>query len=1409
MPSSSSPLKRFSSRLRSTIRLKKSPRGKKSSPLSQQSPSSSPSRRADARIADLRERRQNAFSSEFKVSESGELMQVDVTRKSSSPNRRRESPGRGFTNASPDKASTSPRGSSSPPFMLPSPGSKPKLPIFKLGKKRAPRITIQDYELSAKNFTTNENTLKLAYEKIFDEEDLAVIADCLVKLSLALGTTSTMMQILFQLEFEKTKNHFQTDQILLRNSLCSKCLDYIIENEGRKYIRSLILPLVTDMLNNEELNLEMDPLHLYDPMTAEANSKHLQHYILTLLNTLKFQDAGILSMSFQMRFTCSIIHEFAQQYEWDSPLNISGFIVNRLIRPALLTPDINGLITGSMSPMERRNFYLMAQVLQKMASGKLFQADNEHEKFLLPLNDFVSEHSEEFRCFLLDLSPHPSIARIEQRKLARLMETHMERKTITLKHSTELEQVVELMDEKYKEEYAESMNCSAEDLMNMWKTGEVPTVQQSFGRFAVAKKIDSSATTPEAAKEKSVEDNEPEVSTDKKSMENNDPVQLPLVSEQEEELEEQDVPVYGSAAAAQPEDEQVEQETSLDDPEAQLLMDALSDEEHGEYTEPTKPDPILIPSDDDEPSSVVEDAMDDVNPESPQAARVEPIIKQNLQPEQPATTPIPEANIASKHQETQAAPQTIYAHKSTQDSLETEKDAEIVELREKCAAMEQKVTSTETMKMDFATLQSKYEQLVQEVKQQESAQDSLSLRRASLFAPSENHFERLKEEKRKLQSEFDQQQQIMREMKASIDKERVILEKQKQIVVLDAKMQNEKEMELERRENDLLLREKNSSLDNDQLHKTIAGLEQQLQESKNEASAHAEENQSLQQKQKLRISELESQMRSLEQTKVKLEQKVQHLEGLQASQPARLDAEERLKELIVQLQQTETDLKVEKQKVDAYAKEVAQNKSLALQVQKLTSENESLQNQLSMQEVELEMLQKRSKAAIESPTPTPSSSIQRVSSEDDNADKLQISTSATSRGEIELLTAKNQLQEQVAKLQEKLKENELHEEEAQKRVEKMRIQEESLVVENETLRNELSGAMHEIEQLRQSKSLLSALNSNDSRLQVQALHEIQKQRSLLNGEQREFVQNQRMKKREIRLLVEELNERALQIQQKESQINQRARLLDDREDNLHHDSEAYQRKIENVTDDAFDALQRKKSDAENALQIITKQLKVAKEEYAALKKNIKDLHRLQSLPHHVWGTVGSTTPKRTSRDAISPRRGRGTTNDIHRTKSSAMEEDTSAYHRKRTPSKRLQSPTRRKRSSPPMPSSTDLLEGLRAFSPPRSTRTSLSSSLSSVDAVPSTQRASKSPARSNVSAQPQRRLSPRRAPSMRSPRSARLSSAGYTSRENNIQILKRILSKVEGQQQGMQALLQELPPQELEDMVKMYFTQGG
>jgi len=88
---------------------------------------------------------------------------------------------------------------------------------------------------------------------------------------------------------------------------------------------------------------------------------------------------------------------------------VGAFVFLRFFCPAIVAPEVEGLVATSPSKEMRRGLLLIAKVVQNLANNVLFGAK---EQYMFPLNDFLTQNIYRVTTFLREISVSTLVAAV-------------------------------------------------------------------------------------------------------------------------------------------------------------------------------------------------------------------------------------------------------------------------------------------------------------------------------------------------------------------------------------------------------------------------------------------------------------------------------------------------------------------------------------------------------------------------------------------------------------------------------------------------------------------------------------------------------------------------------------------------------------------------------------------------------------------------------------------------------------------------------------------------------------------------------------------------------------------------------------------------------------------------------------
>ncbi|KAF9437665.1 hypothetical protein BGZ76_011706 [Entomortierella beljakovae] len=229
-----------------------------------------------------------------------------------------------------------------------------------------------------------------------------------------------LLKLFKQSIFEEVGEILNVNDFMRGNFMFVKMvMIYVRGAKERRYLRDLLGPLVRQVLEDDFLDLESDPLMIYkasinneelrtgraserplhidhtealnDPETRTTFIRHLQEL---RLRTEMFLDAILESlprMPYGIRYISKEVgnalrSKFPNEPEENITKAVGNLIYYRYLNPAIVAPEGFDVIEGVVSPVQRKNLAEISKMLNQISVGKLFSDDN---VYLKPLNEYV------------------------------------------------------------------------------------------------------------------------------------------------------------------------------------------------------------------------------------------------------------------------------------------------------------------------------------------------------------------------------------------------------------------------------------------------------------------------------------------------------------------------------------------------------------------------------------------------------------------------------------------------------------------------------------------------------------------------------------------------------------------------------------------------------------------------------------------------------------------------------------------------------------------------------------------------------------------------------------------------------------------------------------------------------------
>ncbi|KAL5596495.1 uncharacterized protein BROUX77_007179 [Berkeleyomyces rouxiae] len=247
---------------------------------------------------------------------------------------------------------------------------------------------------------TSDVSLAVALSVVCPANEVDEMAISLLVVYEQRGKGFQLIEALISQEIEDTDSEAE---ILRRNCVATKMLSIYAKWQGSAYIKGTLQQVVERlMITSKELNLELDPSRVSSPEELQNNAIQLRIVAKVFVDDICASSAKIPPC---FRKICSIISSAVLTRFPDAKYTAVGaFIFLRFFCPAIVAPDVEGLISTPPSKEMRRGLLLIAKVVQNLANNVLFGAK---EPFMFPLNDFLTENIYRVTTFLREISGSP------------------------------------------------------------------------------------------------------------------------------------------------------------------------------------------------------------------------------------------------------------------------------------------------------------------------------------------------------------------------------------------------------------------------------------------------------------------------------------------------------------------------------------------------------------------------------------------------------------------------------------------------------------------------------------------------------------------------------------------------------------------------------------------------------------------------------------------------------------------------------------------------------------------------------------------------------------------------------------------------------------------------------------------
>ncbi|KAK0651326.1 hypothetical protein B0T16DRAFT_403638 [Cercophora newfieldiana] len=247
---------------------------------------------------------------------------------------------------------------------------------------------------------TSDTTLAAAMSAVCPSHEVDELTISLLNIFETRGMSFVLLEALIKQEVEDTENE---SELLRRTCVATKMLSIYAKWKGSGYLKATLQKVLERLMTAaKDVNLELDPTRVSSPEELTNNAGQLQVVAKVFIDDIR---ASVSSIPPSFRKICSIISSAVMPRFPDAKYTAVGaFIFLRFFCPAIVAPEVEGLVATAPSKEMRRGLLLIAKVIQNLANNVLFGAK---EPYMFPLNGFLAQNIYKVTTFLREISVPP------------------------------------------------------------------------------------------------------------------------------------------------------------------------------------------------------------------------------------------------------------------------------------------------------------------------------------------------------------------------------------------------------------------------------------------------------------------------------------------------------------------------------------------------------------------------------------------------------------------------------------------------------------------------------------------------------------------------------------------------------------------------------------------------------------------------------------------------------------------------------------------------------------------------------------------------------------------------------------------------------------------------------------------
>ncbi|KUI58000.1 Neurofibromin [Cytospora mali] len=250
------------------------------------------------------------------------------------------------------------------------------------------------------DLVTTDTTLAAAISAVCPSSEVDEVTISLLNIFEARGLSFNLLEALIKQEIEDTENE---SELLRRTCVATKMLSIYAKWKGQAYLKATLQKVLERlMLTSKDLDLELDPARVTSQEELQKNALQLRIVAKVFIDDIC---ASSVSIPSSFRKICNIISSAVMpRFPEAKYTAVGAFIFLRFFCPAIVAPEVEGLVSAAPSKEMRRGLLLIAKVVQNLANNVLFGAK---EPYMFPLNDFLTQNIYRVTTFLREISVAP------------------------------------------------------------------------------------------------------------------------------------------------------------------------------------------------------------------------------------------------------------------------------------------------------------------------------------------------------------------------------------------------------------------------------------------------------------------------------------------------------------------------------------------------------------------------------------------------------------------------------------------------------------------------------------------------------------------------------------------------------------------------------------------------------------------------------------------------------------------------------------------------------------------------------------------------------------------------------------------------------------------------------------------